>query len=274
MTTYRYLMCPPTFFDISYIINPWMEGHIHDITSERVQQQWQALYQSLATYAQVELLTPQPGVPDLPFTANAGLPLGDRVVLSRFRYPERQREEPIFAEWFQAHGYTVYTLPSTVAFEGAGDSLFDRALPLLWGGYGFRSALPAYDYIAQWLDVEVVPLQLIDQRFYHLDTCFCPLTDGYLLYYPPAFTSESQQAIAQRVPAAKRIVVGPEDAGNFACNAVNIGTTIIINRASPLLREHLAACGFSVIETELSEFLKAGGAAKCLTLRLNEECAG
>jgi lysine-ketoglutarate reductase/saccharopine dehydrogenase-like protein (TIGR00300 family) len=110
----------------------------------------------------------------------------------------------------------------------------------------------------------------MDERFYHLDTCFCPLTGGYLLYYPPAFDSYSNRLIEMRVPAEKRIAIDEPDAVNFACNAVNVGQTVIMNQASDDLKAQLAAVGFEVVETPLTEFLKAGGAAKCLTLRVNE----
>jgi len=140
----------------------------------------------------------------------------------------------------------------------------------LWAGYGFRSELDSHPYIAKWLDIEVLSLRLIDERFYHLDTCFCPLSEGYLLYYPPAFDFYSNRLIEMRVPAYKRIVVEEPDAVNFACNAVNINSAIVMNKVSDSLKQRLADVSFQVIETPLTEFLKAGGAAKCLTLRVTE----
>ncbi len=116
----------------------------------------------------------------------------------------------------------------------------------------------------------MLSLRLIDKRFYHLDTCFCPLAGGYLLYYPDAFDAYSNRLIEMRVPAARRIAVAEPDAVNFVCNAVNVGRTLIVNKASEELRARLAAAGFELIETPLTEFMKAGGAAKCLTLRLDE----
>ncbi len=127
------------------------------------------------------------------FTANPGLVLGQTVVLSRFFHPERQGEEPYFQQWFEAQGYTVHQLPKSLPFEGAGDALLDRSGRWLWAGYGFRSELDSHPYLAKWLDVEVLSLRLVDRRFYHLDTCFCPLTDGYLLYYPAAFDTYSNR---------------------------------------------------------------------------------
>ena len=268
--TIRLLMCPPDFYEVEYVINPWMEGNVHRSNQERAQQQWQGLYSLLKELAIIDLLPPAPRVPDMVFTANAGLVLGQKCILSRFFHPERQKEEPYFKQWFEEQGFEVLELPEDLPFEGAGDALLDREGHWLWAGYGFRSELDAHPYIAKWLDIEVLSLRLIDPRFYHLDTCFCPLSDGYLLYYPPAFDAYSNRLIELRVPQDKRIAVGESDALNFACNAVNIGQTIVLNKASDSLKHRLQQLGFTVQETPLSEFLKAGGAAKCLTLRLTE----
>ncbi len=264
------LMCAPDHYQVDYVINPWMEGNIHRSSPDQARAQWNQLYQVLQGYAKVDLVTPQPGWPDMVFTANAGLILGDTVVLSRFFHPERQGEEPYFQQWFETQGYKVHTLPQSLPFEGAGDALIDRAGGWLWAGYGFRSQLDAHPYLAKWLDVEVISLRLVDRRFYHLDTCFCPLSDGYLLYYPPAFDTYSNHLIELRVPPEKRIAIDEIDAVNFACNTVNLDRIVVMNKASAGLQQVLADRGFTVVETPLTEFLKAGGAAKCLTLRMTE----
>ncbi len=266
----RILMCPPHHYDVDYVINPWMEGNIHKSSRDRATEQWEGLYKVLKEHAIVDLVEPQKGWPDMVFTANAGVVLGQVAVVSRFFHKERQGEEPYFKEWFQKQGYTVYELPKDLPFEGAGDALLDRQGNWLWAGYGFRSELDSHSYLAKWLDIEVVSLQLVDERFYHLDTCFCPLTGGYLLYYPPAFDFYSNRIIEMRVPAEKRIAIQEADAVKFACNAVNIGHTVVMNQVSNDLKQQLAKVGFQVIETPLSEFIKAGGAAKCLTLRSTE----
>lgn len=270
----KILMCPPHHYDVDYVINPWMEGNVHRSSRDRAAKQWNGLYEVLKTYATVELVTPQKGWPDMVFTANAGLVLGKTVVLSRFFHPERQGEEPHFLKWFEDQGYTVHQLPSSLPFEGAGDALLDRSGRWLWAGYGFRSELDSHPYLSEWLDIEVLSLRLMDERFYHLDTCFCPLTDGYLLYYPPAFDAYSNRLIEMRVPAEKRIAIDEVDAVNFACNTVNVGHTVVMNQASDVLRHTLESNGFTVAETPLTEFLKAGGAAKCLTLRVTEPRQG
>jgi lysine-ketoglutarate reductase/saccharopine dehydrogenase-like protein (TIGR00300 family) len=266
----RILMCAPDHYDVDYVINPWMEGNIHKSSREMAVEQWSKLNFVLKEIAQVDLVQGQQGVPDMVFTANAGLVLGDNAVLSRFYHPERQGEEPYFKQWFEDHGFNVFELPQDLPFEGAGDALLDREGRWLWAGYGFRSELDSHPYLAKWLDIEVLSLRLIDDRFYHLDTCFCPLSGGYLLYYPGAFDSYSNHIIEGRVPAEKRIAIAETDAVNFACNSVNVGQSVVMNKASDGLKQRLAEAGFAVIETPLTEFLKAGGAAKCLTLRINE----
>ncbi len=266
----RILMCAPDHYDVDYVINPWMEGNIHKSTKDRAVEQWNKLYKAIKEHATVDLVQPEKGVPDMVFTANAGLVLGENVVLSRFYHAERQGEEPYFKKWFEDNGFHVYELPQDLPFEGAGDALFDREGRWLWAGYGFRSELDSHPYLAKWLDTEVLSLHLIDNRFYHLDTCFCPLSNGYLLYYPQAFDSYSNRLIEMRVPEEKRIAIEEADAVNFACNTVNINDIVIMNKISDDLEKRISEKGFKVIQTPLGEFLKAGGAAKCLTLRVTE----
>ena len=265
-----FLMCPPEYFTVAYIINPWMHGNLRRIDNAVARQQWRSLYDILTDIANVRLVLPQPSSPDMVFTANAGLVKGRRFIVSRFRYPERQHEEPYFADWFQDRGYEVSLMPRDVPFEGAGDALFDRGAKCLWMAHGHRSIPAARGIIAERMGIEVEVLKLVDQRFYHLDTCFCPLEGGYVMYYPPAFDEESRAIIERRVPVAKRLVIEEEDALAFACNAVNVDETIVVNRVSAGLVKLVARGGFNVVQTPLSEFMKAGGSAKCLTLRLDE----
>lgn len=266
----RFLMCAPDHYEVDYVINPWMEGNIHKSSREAAAGQWEALRGLLEKEATVERIAPQAGLPDMVFTANAGLVLGKKFVLSRFLPRERQGEEPIFKKWFKKAGFEIFELPPDLPFEGAGDALLDQHRGCLWAGYGFRSELAAHPQLAQWLNIEVISLRLVDPRFYHLDTCFCPLEKGGLLYYPQAFDANSNKVIEQRVPPELRFTVSETDAVCFACNAVNAGRRIFLNQASTDLREKLAAAGFEAVETPLSEFMKAGGGAKCLTLRLTE----
>lgn len=266
----RILMCPPDYFAVNYVINPWMQDHVGGTASATARAQWQKLHDTIAALCPVVTQPPQPGLPDLVFTANAGLVHRGHATVSRFRNPERQGEEPHDTACFRALGLELHDWPADVQFEGAGDALFDRGQDLLWLGFGFRSDARAAALLTRFLAVEVAVLELVDPRFYHLDTCWCPLQGGYVLYYPPAFSAASLALIASRIPAAKRIAVTEADALGFACNAVNIGTHVITNHATPALQQRLQQAGFTLHLCPLSEFMKAGGAAKCLTLKLDE----
>lgn len=265
-----YLMCAPDHFEVSYVINPWMAGNVAHADHTIAQQQWSVLVSEISSIANVQRISAKVGVPDLVFTANGGVVRGNKVVLSRFRHVERQAEEMHFEQWFTAHGFEVLKLAPDLPFEGAGDALLDRHDDLMWFGHGHRSDLACAEPLARMLEVEVQPLRLVDPRFYHLDTCFCPLEGGEVMYFPDAFDAASQAVIADRVPAHRRVIVSAEDALDFACNSVNCGAHIFLNRASKALVASLVQRGYTVHQTPLTEFLKAGGAAKCLTLKLNE----
>jgi N-dimethylarginine dimethylaminohydrolase len=261
------LMCPPDYYGIEYEINPWMSRSRGSVP-ERARQQWQALYDQLQQLgARIELLTPQPGLPDLVFTANAGLVYRDRFFCSRFRYEVRAREEPHYRAWFAAHGFRVESLPEGIYFEGAGDALFCGATLFL--GYRFRSDALGHDYLAQQLGKRVLPVELINPYFYHLDTCFCPLAPGEALWYPEAFDAYGRRVLQQHIP--RLLAVTDQEARRFACNAVVIGRTVLTNTGCPRLAADLQDWGYTLIQIELDEFLKAGGSAKCLTLRLDGE---
>lgn len=266
----RFLMCPPEHFDVEYVINPWMQGQVHVPDRARAISQWSNLRKLITESAEVVALPPVKSLPDLVFTANAALVYGKIAILSSFRCAERQPEAPYNADWLRAQGFDVRLLPPGVLFEGAGDALFDRTQPLLWFGHGFRSDISAKPYLEEFTGIEVEQLRLRDPRFYHLDTCFCPLEDGCLMYFPEAFTPEGNACIEARVTADKRLAVPEEDAARFTCNAVNIGRKVILNDASEGTLAWLAARGFEVLKTPLTEFMRSGGAAKCLSLRLNE----
>ena len=264
------LMCPPDFFTVDYVINPWMAGNVDSLSLERAQQQWGELRGAIASQANVVTVDPQPDLPDMVFTANAGVVYKDKAIASHFMPQERRPEEVHFKKWFRDNGFDLLALDEKIGFEGAGDCLHDRRGAWLWTGFGFRTEIEAHKEIQDFFDLEIVSIRLTDERFYHIDTCFCPLTDGFLMYHPPAFDFDSRMAIETRIPPHKRIIVDTIDAGNFACNAVNIGDRVILHRASDPLKARLMLAGFGVQEIELTEFLKAGGSAKCLTLKLTE----
>jgi N-dimethylarginine dimethylaminohydrolase len=263
-------MCPPDHFSVDYVINPWMAGQESKLDLHRARQQWLELRDALSAVADVVTMEPQPDLPDLVFTANAGAVYGDKAVASHFMPHERRPEEPHYKKWFRDNGFQLLDLDEKIGFEGAGDCLLDRRGPWLWTGYGFRTEIEAHAEIEAFFDIEVVSIRLTDSRFYHIDTCFCPLTDGFLMYHPPAFGFDSRMKIESRIPPHKRIVVDTADAGTLACNAVNVGDNEFLNSASEPLKARLMLAGFKVHEIELTEFLKAGGSAKCLTLKVNE----
>ncbi len=263
----RILMCPPDYYGIEYEINPWM-SRSHGSEQERSRQQWNALDETLRRLGvTVERLTPQPHLPDLVFTANAGLLFGKRFFSSRFRYEVRARESPHFDRWFAEHDYTVEHLPEGMYFEGAGDALFCG--PTLFAGYRIRSDALAHQYIARAIERQVLAVELVNPRFYHLDTCFCPLAPGEAIYYPAAFDSYGRKVLESHIPRLLPVVEA--EANRFGCNAVVVGKTVVTNTGCDRLTADLRAWGYEPVAVELDEFLKAGGSAKCLTLRLDGE---
>ena len=267
----RILMCPPDHYGIEYEINPWMNRSLGAVR-ELAFRQWTKLRDTLASLGvTVETLAPQPGLPDLVFTANAGLMFHDTFLSSRFKHEVRAKESPVFDAWFAGHGFTVDHLPERMYHEGAGDALFCG--DVLFAGYRTRSDANAHNWVAERLGVRCLPLELVNQRFYHLDTCFCPLAPGEAIYFPDAFDGYGRRVLETHVP--KLIPVVEDEAHRFGCNAVVVGKTVVHNSRCPRLGESLRAAGYRSIEVELDEFLKAGGSAKCLTLRLDgEEAAG
>jgi len=260
-------MCPPEHFDVTYEINPWMRI-VNGPDPQKSKIQWQALYTILREQigADVVLLTPQPGLPDMVFTANAGLTKGDLFVPSRFRPVERQGEVAFFIQWMLENGFHLKPLTEEVAgsFEGEGDALFYG--DLLLTGFGQRSDETACRGVGELLGVDVLPLRLTDSRWYHLDTCLIPVAPDLLAYYPPAFDAAANTAL-EALPGDKILLTEP-DALRFGGNAVVLDHQIVMNSGCNSLASALRQKGREVFETDLSEFLKAGGSAKCLVLAL------
>ena len=263
----RILMCPPDHYGIEYEINPWMNRSLGAVRAVAFQQ-WTTLRDTLANLGvTIETMTPQPGLPDLVFTANAGLVYGNRFLSSRFKHEVRAKESPVFDAWFAANGFTVEHLPEALYHEGAGDALFCGEI--LFAGYRTRSDANAHNWVAETLGVRCLPLELVNPRYYHLDTCFCPLAAGVALFLPEAFDAYGRRVLETHIPTL--IPVDAEEAKRFGCNAVVVGKTVIHNSLCPKLGASLTQAGFQSVEVELDEFLKAGGSAKCLTLRLDGE---
>lgn len=261
------LMCPPDYYGIEYEINPWMNT-ARQADHPTAVRQWNSLLDRIeAAAAVVSLLEPVKGLPDLVFTANAAMVFGKQAILSHFKHPQRQGEEPINRRWLAEHGFEVLSPPADFSFEGAGDALFCG--DTLYAGYRMRSDAAGHQAIGKMLGVRVIPVELVDPRYYHLDTCFCPLTGETAIWYPPAFDDYGQRAIEEHVP--KLMAVDKDEAERFACNAVVIGRTVITNTGCDKLHATLTTSGYEPVATPLDEFVKAGGSAKCLTLRLDGE---
>ena len=271
-----FLMTDPSCFDVSYQINPWMKP-----TAWRSEDRAAALLASsrlraaLQTAgARVETIGAVRGLPDLVFPANAAVVLDGKVLLARFRHPERQGEEAVFRSVFarlKARGLAdeLVDLPDGVLQEGAGDAIWDADRGHFWAGYGPRSTKSSVAAIRRTFGREVVGLELASDRFYHLDTCFCPLAGGAVLYYPDAFTPGAEALIREHVPAAQRIEAGADEAAAFCVNAVNLDAEVIMARAPASLKAKLAAHGYRLTEIDLDPFILSGGAAYCMTLRLD-----
>ena len=260
----RLLMCPPTHFNVDYDINPWMTKQIGQVDNSVAQLQWQNLFNALKKVAQVILIPAEIHMPDMVFTANAGTIVGNSAILSKFRYKERQPEEEIFRRWFEDHGYTVEQPKND--YEGEGDHLVDAG-SRHWIGWGWRTGFHAPSEISKLIEQDINVLWLADERWYHLDTCFCPVGLGEILWYPNAFLPKSRDLIRSSFQVS--IEVTEEDALNFCCNAVVIDKDIFMPK-SPNVAKELTKLGYTVHEFELSEFIKSGGAAKCLVLKCGD----
>jgi N-dimethylarginine dimethylaminohydrolase len=261
----RYLMCPPLHFGVLYQINPWMTREV-PVAPDRSRRQWASLVQTLREIgAEVETIEPIDGLPDMVFTANAGVVWGGRFIASRFRHAERSGEEAYFKLWAAARGMTVSELDARPFFEGAGDALpfRDRII----AGYRIRSEFDAHTALAKALDVEVLSVELVDQRFYHLDLTFCPLDDRRAIVVPGAWDDYGRRVIESVVP--EPIVLASDEALAFSANSVVIGDAIVMPSCSKRLEDVLVSAGFRVHVCPVDEFLKAGGGVRCLTLALD-----
>ncbi len=264
----KILMCPPDHYGIEYEINPWMKIE-NKSDHERALSQWNKLYQTIhACGADISLISPINGCPDMTFTANAGLLYKNNIILSHFKYPERETEAPHFEKWFKQAGFQVLNPVSEHGnapfFEGAGDALTDGEFVFV--GFGFRSDLNFYTQTTFFDQDKLVMCELVDPYFYHIDTCFCPLDKNLAIWYPNAFSEKSQALMQSKTHL---IAVNEEEAKRFACNAVVINKHVITPTGCPNLANDLKALGYTVFACEMDEYLKAGGACKCLTMRLD-----
>ena len=260
-------MCPPSYFGVLYEINPWMHREV-TVDRDLAQAQWASLRAALIDAgAEVELLEPTAEVPDLVFTANAGIVNGMQFVPSRFRHPERQGETDHDVAWFAARGFGVDRLPEDVCQEGAGD-----ALPFgggLLAGYRFRSDAASHAYLSALTGAAVRSVELVDPRLYHLDLTFCPLDDRRAIVAPIGWDSYGRRVVEALVP--EPLVLEDEEALAFCANSVVVGRRVVMPACPPRVGRQLETWGFDVQVSAVGEFLKAGGGCRCLTLALDVE---
>jgi N-dimethylarginine dimethylaminohydrolase len=259
------LMCRPDYFGVEYEINPWMHVEV-GVNHMLATDQWGALQRTYSrlgvdmTYAE-----PSSGLPDMVFTANAAVLWDGTAVLSNFHHPERQSEETHWRVNLESRGFDLHHLPRWLSFEGAGDALFLGTR--LFFGAGFRTDREAHAIVAEILGVDHVSLDLVDPRFYHLDTCFCPLDSETALCALDAFSDASRRIIQEQVP--NLIPVPAHIVAQFACNAMPVGRTVVSSVSIGALQQPLAAAGFDAVGVSMTEFMKSGGGVRCLSLPLD-----
>lgn len=271
----KFLMCSPKNFNVNYEINPWMKNKIGSVNLNKAEQQWNLLYEKIKDKSKVVLMENQPvDLPDLVFTANAGLMLNEDFILANFEKKERKNESMVYKKFLEENNIKVdtYFYDNNISFEGAGDALLDQRTRNLVLAYGFRTNKEAASYLNEKLKDtnivnDVIHVELVNPSFYHLDTCFCPLDSGYILYYPGAFSAEGNKLLLDTF-GNYLIAVSAEEAHSFACNAVCIRKTIFTNYLGIRTKELLNTFGFKIEEVELTEFMKSGGSAKCITLEI------
>ena len=266
------LMCAPDHYQVLAVKNPYMSDHIGGVNLTKARVQWDQVREAFdAAGCPVSLIEPTPGLEDMVFCANQSLagtrPDGEKVaLLSSMRHPSRRREVSAFESWYEEHGYRVVKLKpgGHHTFEGSGDAVWHPGKRLLWGGFGFRSDPEIFEQVAKAFHAPVILLKLVNERFYHLDTCFCPLTPEAVLIHPAAFDAASLELILKIFP----IVVTATEAdavGKMACNAAIVRSkTAILQKGATTVSNHMHALGLGVCEVDTSEFIKAGGSVYCM----------
>jgi N-dimethylarginine dimethylaminohydrolase len=256
-STRHYAMTPPTFFAVEYAINPWMDTST-SVDTHVAMNQWESLRQMYKELGHtVELVEPVAGLPDMVYAANGGLVVNGKAVVARFAYPQRAGESAAYAEWMSRHGFRP--VETRYVNEGQGD-------PIVLAGHGFRTDRRAHDEIAAAVEMPVVSLELVDPRFYHLDTALAVLDETTIAYFQQAFSDESRARLLELFPDA--IEVATSDAEVLGLNAVSDGLHVVHPAAATGFARQLSNAGFIPIGIDLSELLKGGGSIKCCTLEV------
>jgi N-dimethylarginine dimethylaminohydrolase len=264
-------MCPPRFFTVEYVINPWMDP-ARPVRVDLAMAQWTRLRDTYHRLGHtVEEIDAQPGLPDMVFAANSATVIDGRVLGARFRAPQRVAEAEHFRRWFVEHGYRDLTMPEKIN-EAEGDFAWTGCL--LLAGTGFRTDPAAHAEAQEILGVPVVSLNLIDPRFYHLDTALFVLAEAtdtapaQIAYYPAAFSPGSQRVLARLFGDA--VLATEADALCFGLNGVSDGRNVILPLEATELAARLTSRGYEPVLLDLSELRKAGGGPKCCTLEIRK----
>ncbi len=267
------LMCPPDYFDVIDVKNPFMEGQIGKVNLKLARSQWLALKECfLKIGLRVSELEPVAHREDMVFSANQTFPgldsVGNKIcVLSQMKHPSRQEEIPAFEKWFKRSDYTTKNLPSSsYVFEGGGDALWHPGRRLIWGGFGQRTQKEIYPFLSETFDAPVLLLEMKTERFYHLDTCLCLIDEKTALVYPPSFTEKSFELISHSFP--NLIIVNQVEAmEQMACNGASFfGKKVVIQKGSEEVCKALRSKGFEVFEVDTSEYMKSGGSVFCMKM--------
>ena len=267
-------MVTPTYFNVEYVINPHMEGNIGEVDQDEAFNQWNVVRDALrSTGLEIHEIQGQPHLPDMVFAANQSLPAlysnGKKAAIMSIMHADQRKDEvPYIEQWYRQNGYEVNYLDekNLQDFEGMGDAIWHTGKRLLWGGYGYRSSLEAYNQISEILDVPVIALELTSEKFYHLDTCFCLLNEDSVLIYPEAFTEEGLSMIRDMFA---NVYHAPQKEAEelFACNATcPDGQNVVIQSGCTQTNSILKEAGFTVLEVDTSQFLKSGGSVFCMKM--------
>jgi N-dimethylarginine dimethylaminohydrolase len=266
-TTRRYLMCPPTYFDVVYSINPWMDPR-KPVDPRLAYAQWERIHETYLELGHtVELLPPVPGLPDMVYAANGATVLDGQVLVARFRYDERAAESASYLDWFGGRGFTVRQ--ATWTNEGEGDHLVVGGLVL--AGTGFRTDRRAHAESGEFLGRSVVSLELVNEDYYHLDTALAVLDERSVMYYPAAFSPHSRRVLRELFPDA--ILATDADAACFGLNAVSDGRNVVLPAGAAGLTGQLRERGYHPVGVDVSELLRGGGGVKCCTLEIRGPAA-
>jgi N-dimethylarginine dimethylaminohydrolase len=275
-TPKRVLMVDPEYFAVDYVINPHMEGHIGSVDKTEARKQWETMRDTLLHIGmEVHVIDGEPGLPDMVFCANQSLPClrgdGSKEVVMSIMHADQRKAEVTFVEnFYRSMDYTIHHLNSDkiTDFEGMGDAIWHNGRRLIWGGYGYRSSLEAYETISSVLNVPVIALELVDPSFYHLDTCLCILNESSALYYPAAYTPEGVAILKAFFPNLIEVSTN-EAIHGFACNALcPDGKNVLIHKDLNQTNTTLESLGFKVHEIDTGEFLKSGGSVFCMKMML------